>query len=202
MCVDCGYSACGDCQCHACTADACTGATFPCPCGSCSNELTRLQLPTHHVPWNMLQLGKRGTKDVGDSSQHHNLARGTCRCPHSNFGVPYMEMPQYRPRSGQSECYMGAKGGPRYTGPRKSYAQIRLEERLIALSDADRQESRVCYNKGCSQPGAKRCTRCRYLYVAALCAVADFWLQGAHARAHTHTHTCEGHASECVCHGK
>jgi len=193
-CADCGYSACEDCRCHACTADACNGVPRSCPCGSCRNELARLQHPTHRISWNGMQLGARGTKDVGDPSQHHNLARGTCRCPHSNFGAPYMDMPQYGPRSGQSECYIGAKGGPQYTGPRKCNAQIRREERLIALSDAGRQEeSRVCQNEGCTQPGDKRCTRCRYLHVAARWAVAAC---GCGPHAHAHTHTQEEHASE------
>ena len=53
---------------------------------------------------------------------HCNLARGTCRCPASNFGTAYMDM-------GCGACYMGAKDGAPYRGPRKPSAQLQREAR-------------------------------------------------------------------------
>ena len=159
ICPDCQYAACEDCQCHGCTAgDRCAGVG-ECHCGSCKSELSRIRNPELHHRWMQRPLGLRGIKDVGDVRFHHNLARGTCRCPNTNFGGSYMDMPDYRKlahRQPANDCYKGAKGGEPYRGPRKSNAQIERERCLMDLSRADEDEVRTCGHQKCTQPGTLR----------------------------------------------
>jgi hypothetical protein len=120
ICPDCDYAACDDCSVHGCTANTTIwGANIPqdgcrgigrCGCGSCDNELGRQLHPKVAFPWNHQRLPPFHHLPH-DVSLHHNLARGTCRCPTSNFGRPYADMGQgalYR------RCYHGAKGGAAY----------------------------------------------------------------------------------------
>ena len=118
--------------------------------------------PTHVHAWFGQKLGTRGTSDVGNPLYHHNLARGTCRCPNSDSGASYMDR-MYDHSGGElySHCNEGAMGGLPYQGPRKCNAQIKLEARLVELSEEGKEETRACGKQGCSQPGIKRCARCR-----------------------------------------
>ncbi|KAJ1479338.1 hypothetical protein T484DRAFT_1903071 [Baffinella frigidus] len=121
ICPDCDYAVCEDCQVHGCTAhtdystgkNSCPGVGR-CICGSCNNELARQLQPKQAFPWSM-HLVPPLHRQPFDFNLHHNLARGTCRCPVSNFGRSYAEMGT---NMGQGKayrrCYHGAKEGAAY----------------------------------------------------------------------------------------
>ena len=110
-CRGCGYQACEDCSAHACTCEQpCRNSLDSCSCGSCQNEHLRRKYPSQRIQWFGERLPPLGLVNRVGSGLHHNLSRGTCRCATSNFGW------QYRTAE-QGACYMGAKGGPQYTGP-------------------------------------------------------------------------------------
>ena len=121
-CKDCGYQICQDCSVHACTKmshdesierNDCNGFG-KCECSSCRNELRRILSPGQCVEWcgTLLPPSPRTMEDllVDNQIYHHNLARGCCYCPDSNFGDKYYNV-------GYMICYMGAKGGRPYHRP-------------------------------------------------------------------------------------
>ena len=120
-CKDCGYQICQDCSVFACTKmsddedkimqNDCCGYGV-CDCGSCSNELKRIMSPGQCVEWcgALLPPSLRSMDDllVDNQIYHHNLSRGCCYCPDSNFGEKY---------ENGVICYMGARGGRPYRHP-------------------------------------------------------------------------------------
>ena len=157
-CLDCDYVACDDCQSHACTSDLCmekNGKVHPqvgpCRCGSCLNEMKRRRNPTQEVMWYSWAFPPLG-QGKGDPSFHHNLARGTCFCLHSNFGSAYMHL-------FPTKCYHGAKGGDSYQGVLKSQEQLDMEDAL--LLNADYNPSKRCFNPKCKNPGTSSCAKCK-----------------------------------------
>jgi len=183
-CPDCRYTVCDDCMGHACAnADGCPGRGPVCThrpvgfgvphgfCGSCGNELLRRQMPNAPRKWFQSVLPPKGMT-AGDSFLHHNLARGTCRCPNSNFGAAYAEM-----RNGL-RCYMGAKGGAPFAGAVKSPAQIDREFWLIERDEqglsVEGNEVQRCQAHGCDKMGTSRCATCRSVwYCSDACAAKD-----------------------------
>ena len=57
--------------------------------------------PQYNGPFGLKYFGAMNDQIYGDSKYHHNLARGTCYCQNSNFGIPYRE----------EAYYHGSKGG-------------------------------------------------------------------------------------------
>jgi hypothetical protein len=120
-CPECEYIACGECRIHACAAPNCKNNPSKkvpcCSCPSCMNEIERHIRPNAECEW----IGSNGSVMLPPVLQygpqlsgeqmlsHHNFARGTCFCRHSNMGTPYAFM-------GHIACYMGAKRGLSYTG--------------------------------------------------------------------------------------
>ena len=172
-CPDCKYTVCDDCMTHSCTnGDRCAGSGPVCTnepvgfgvpygfCGSCGNERLRRLKPIHRQWFQSMLPPKGGT--AGDSDLHHNLARGTCLCPHSNFGAAYAEM-----RNGL-RCYMGAKDGAAYAGVVKSAAQIDQEFFLIERDEqglpVEGDEVQCCARRGCDKAGTTRCATCRSVW--------------------------------------
>ena len=116
VCADCSYGACEDCVIHACTSRQPCAGVGRCTCGSCQNEHARSQRPWQKHHWQGMRYPYPGIPNPSYATDnatvlHHNLARGTCRCPSSNFGSAYADIP-----GAGRDCYEGAKGGAAYVG--------------------------------------------------------------------------------------
>lgn len=158
VCPDCDYAVCDDCHCHACTypgsaammngAPRCSGSKIGIyTCGSCQSEIRRHTAPTRPHNWNYVQLPPLDppltafNEDMLSYMQniienitpsgipHHHLARGSCRCEHSNFGIPYTDM--CASYGGKIPCYMGGRGGSAFKGPVKPQSQKEMEDMIM-----------------------------------------------------------------------
>ena len=105
---------------------------------------------------------------------HHHLARGSCRCEHSNFGIPYADMAASY--GGRIPCYMGGRGGSAFKGPVKSQSQMDMEDMIMRRDlPSIPVEERKCYNPTCNADADLRCSRCRSVwYCSKACQAAHY----------------------------